>query len=195
MKKLVILDFDGTIYNGDSLLHFARFLNPLKYFGSLFLIAFPMVFSKLGLLSADRVKVLFFRIHLKGLSEQQLKEKGIAFFEKHRHRLYPKAIQFIRKEQEDESRCVVVSASCVAWLQPFCDFLKTELVCTQLETDSGGNYTGNIKGENVKGKAKIKALKQVINMADYDSVSAFGNSTEDRVLATISQQYYHCFFE
>lgn len=195
MKKLVILDFDGTIYNGDSLLHFARFLNPVKYFGSLFIIAFPMVFSKLGLLSADRVKVMFFRIHLKGFSEQQLKEKGLAFFEKHRHRIYPKAIQFIRKEQENESRCIVVSASCQEWLQPFCDFLKTELICTQLETDSAGNYSGNIKGENVKGKAKIAALKQVVNLTDYDSVTAFGNSTEDRILATISQQYHHRFFE
>ena len=195
MKKLVILDFDGTIYNGDSLLHFARFLNPAKYFGSLFIIAFPVVFSKLGLLSADRVKSLFFRIHLKGFSEDQLQERGIAFFERHQHRLFPSAIEFIRKEQEDKVRCIVVSASCKEWLQPFCDFLKTELICTQLETDSGGNYTGNIKGENVKGGAKITALKQVVNIADYDSVMAFGNSTEDRILATISQQYHHRFFE
>ncbi len=195
MKKLVILDFDGTIYKGDSLLHFARFLNPAKYFGSLFIIAFPFVFSKLGLLSADRVKELFFKLHLKGFSQSELQERGNAFFQKHQSNLFPKAIDYLRKEQEQGTRCVVVSASAAEWLQPFCDFLQTELICTQLEYDSDNNCTGKIQGENVKGMAKITELKKVIDLADYDSVIAFGNSTEDRILATISQHYHHRFFE
>lgn len=194
MKKLVILDFDGTIYKGDSLLHFARFLNPAKYYGSLFLIAFPIIFSKLGLFSADRLKELFFKIHLRGFSQSELKERGQAFFEANRARLFSKAVEFIQLQQQD-SRCIVVSASCGEWLQPFCDFLKTELICTQLEYDENGNYTGTILGENVKGKAKISALQQLINLSDYDEITAFGNSKEDRILADISQSYHHRFFE
>lgn len=195
MKKLVILDFDGTVYKGDSLLHFARFLNPGKYYGSLFVIAFPFVLSKLGLLSADRLKVLFFRIHLKRFSPTELQEKGMVFFEKNQSNLFPKAIDFIRKEHEQGSRCIVVSASCREWLQPFCDFLKTELICTQLEYDSAGKCTGSIQGENVKGMAKIAALQQVVNFTDYETVIAFGNSKEDRILATVSHHYHHRFFE
>lgn len=195
MKKLVILDFDGTVYKGDSLLHFAHFLNPVKYYGSLFVIAFPFVLSKLRLLPADRVKVLFFRLHLKGFSSTELQERGAAFFGKHQSSLFPKAIDFIRKEQAQGSRCIVVSASCKEWLQPFCDFQKTELICTQLEYDSVGKCTGSIQGENVKGMAKIAALRQVVDLADYDTVIAFGNSKEDRILATVSQHYHHRFFE
>ena len=125
MKKLVILDFDGTIYKGDSLLHFARFLNPVKYYGSLLLIAFPVLFSKLGLFSADRLKELFFKIHFRGFSQSELQERGQAFFKANRARLFSKAIDFIQSQQCD-SHCIVVSASCGEWLQPFYDFLKTE---------------------------------------------------------------------
>ena len=194
MKKLVILDFDGTIYKGDSLLHFARFLSPAKYYGSLFLIAFPVIFSKLGLLSADRLKELFFKIHLRGFSQSELKERGQAFFEANRARLFSKAVEFIQLQQQD-SRCIVVSASCDEWLQPFCDFLKTELICTQLDYDDNGNCTGTILGQNIKGKAKISALQQVINLSEYDEITAFGNSSEDLILADISQSYHHRFFE
>ena len=112
VKKLVILDFDGTIYKGDSLLHFVRFLNPAKYYGSLFIIAFPYVLSRLGLLSMNQVKELFFRMHLKGFSEDELQERGIRFFKKYHLNLFPKAIETILKEQEDGARCMVVSASC-----------------------------------------------------------------------------------
>lgn len=195
MKKLVILDFDGTIYKGDSLLHFARFLNPAKYYGSLFIIAFPYVLSRLGLFSINQVKELFFRMHLKGFSRDELQERGIRFFKKCQLNLFPKAIETILKEQEDGARCIVVSASCGEWLQPFCDFLQLELICTELEYDSTGKSTGNLQGENIKGMAKIRALKQKIDLADYDSVVAFGNSKEDRILATISQHYHHRFFE
>lgn len=194
MKKLVILDFDGTIYKGDSLLHFARFLNPAKYYGSLLLIAFPVIFSKLGLFSADRLKELFFRIHLRGFSQSELQERGRAFFEANRARLFSKAVDYIQSQQQD-SRCIVVSASCGEWLQPFCDYLKTELICTQLEYDTNGKCTGTILGKNRKGKAKISALQQVVNLTDYDEITAFGNSEEDRILADISQSYYHRFFE
>ncbi|MDH4471755.1 MAG: HAD family hydrolase [Fluviicola sp.] len=194
MKKLVILDFDGTIYKGDSLLHFARFLNPAKYYGSLFLIAFPVLFSKLGLLSAQRLKELFFSMHLRGFSQSELRERGQAFFEANRDRLFSKAVSYIREQQQD-SRCMVVSASCSEWLQPFCDSLQLELICTALEYDTAGKSTGNIQGENVKGMEKIRALKQKVDLAEYDSVVAFGNSQEDRILADISQSYHHRFFE
>jgi HAD superfamily phosphoserine phosphatase-like hydrolase len=194
VKKLVVLDFDGTIYKGDSLLHFARFLNPAKYYGSLFLIAFPVLFLKLGLLSAERLKVMFFSIHFRGFSQSELQERGQAFFEANRTRLFSKAVSYIREQQPD-SRCIVVSASCSEWLRPFCDFLQLELICTALEYDAAGNSTGKIQGENVKGIEKIKALQQKIQLADYDSVVAFGNSQEDRILADISQSYHHRFFE
>jgi phosphatidylglycerophosphatase C len=194
VKKLVILDFDGTIYKGDSLLHFARFLNPAKYYSSLILIAFPVLFSKLGLFSSDRLKELFFKIHLRGFSQSELQERGQAFFEANRARLFSKAVNYIR-EQQHESRCIVVSASCGEWLQPFCDFLKTELICTQLEYSVEGKCTGTILGENVKGKAKISALKQVVNLSEYEEITAYGNSTQDRILADISHAYHHCFFE
>lgn len=194
MKKLVVLDFDGTIYKGDSLLHFARFLNPAKYYGSLFLIAFPVLFLKLRLLSAQRLKELFFSIHFRGFSQSELRERGQAFFEANRARLFSRAVSYIQ-EQQTESRCIVVSASCSEWLQPFCDYLQLELICTALEYDAAGKSTGKIQGENVKGNQKIKALQQKVQLADYDSVVAFGNSSEDRILADISQSYHHRFFE
>ncbi len=195
MKRLVILDFDGTIYKGDSLLHFARFLNPVKYYGSLMITFFPFMLSKLGFFSMGRVKELFFSMNLKGLSQQQLQERGNAFFAKYQLNLFPKAIGYILKEQEQGSRCIVVSASSGEWLQPFCDFLELELICTRLAYDEQGKCTGRLLGGNVKGRGKISALKKVVDLTEYDSVVAFGNSAEDRILATVSQHYHHRFFE
>ena len=79
--------------------------------------------------------------------------------------------------------------------QPFCDFLELELICTRLAYDEQGKCTGRLLGGNVKGRGKISALKKVVDLTEYDSVVAFGNSAEDRILATVSQHYHHRFFE
>lgn len=195
MTELVLLDFDGTIYKGDSLLHFARFRNPVKYFFSLFVIAFPVILSRLRLWSRDRVKNLFLRMHFSNETQAQLLEEGNHFFESYQHLLLPSAIAYVRKKRSAHVRCIVVSASCREWLEPFCKELDCELICSQLSYDTDDRCTGRLSGKNIKGHQKVSAIRQQVDLSLYSEVTAFGNTVSDQALKEITTHYHHRFFE
>lgn len=194
VKRLVIADFDGTIYDGDSMRDFARFLDRRRYFLTLLLIAFPYMLSLLGMISTDKVKRTFLRRCFGGKSREELILAGKQFFEIYHSHLFPSAKSYFQARGEEGIRCVVVSASCREWLLPFCEALNVELLCTELEYDLNGRTTGNWKGANIKGKEKVALIQQQINLAEYEEILAFGNSRSDKKMTTIAHTYYHCYF-
>lgn len=195
MTELVLLDFDGTIYRGDSLLHFTRFRNPVKYVFSLFVIVFPFTLSRLRLWSPDRVKNLFLRMHFRNETRNRLLTDGNLFFESHQHLLLPSAVAYIRKQRSAHVRCIVVSASCREWLEPFCKALDCELICSELAFTVDDHCTGRLSGRNIKGHEKVLAVRGQVDLSLYTTVTVFGNTTSDQSLKEIATHYHHRFFE
>ena len=72
--KLAILDFDGTLYRGDSMRDFARFLNPVRYYISLLKLSFPYIQMLTGNASRNDLKSLFLKYNFAGYSEQELND-------------------------------------------------------------------------------------------------------------------------
>lgn len=195
MTELVLLDFDGTIYKGDSLLHFTRFRNPVRYFFSLLVIVFPYTLSRLRLWSPDRVKNLFLWLHFRHETRNRLLTAGNRFFESNQRLLLPSAVAYIREQRSAHVRCIVVSASCREWLEPFCKALDCELICSELDFHADGHCTGRLSGRNIKGNEKVVAVRAQVDLSLYTTVTVFGNTASDQALKEIATHYHHRFFE
>lgn len=192
MSKLIILDFDGTIYRGDSMRDFAKFSNKKTYYFSLFIISLPFVLSSIGLFRRATIKKMFLNINFKGISKSELEELGRNFFKLHEKRLFPTALEFIEEHQKET--IIIVSGSCREWLEPFSQELNIPLYPTVLNYDSSEIYLGSISGKNNVGNAKIETVKKHFNLSDFEEIISFGDSKSDKLLKEISTSYYHNFF-
>lgn len=88
-------------------------------------------------------------------------------------------------------RIIVVSASVDVYLQPFCDALGIELLCSRAEIENG-YFTGRYIGADCSAMEKAKRIQGLLNLEDYSCVYAYGNSIEDtEMLALADVAYWH----
>ena len=193
MKKLAILDFDGTIYKGDSMRDYARYLNPTIYLFSIAVIVFPAIFSAIGVGSRDRIKRIFLRINFGRQTKGTMEEKGRAFFELNKKRCFKKAVDWIT-ENKAEMRIVIVSGSCHEWLQPFADDFGVELICTELAYDANGNCKGEWVDGNITGQDKVRVVKNAVDVQSFDEIIAFGDQKSDALLSEIASEFHMNYF-
>ena len=195
MKKLAVFDFDGTLYRGDSMRDFARFLHPVKYYISLIKLLGPYIQFLSGNGSRDQIKALFLQSNFAGYSEEKLNEKGRQFFEKNKTKCYVSAVNWIQNEQTNGTRFVLLSGSCRPWLQPFAKHFNADLICTELEYDEYSKCTGKWKEQNVTGKAKKIALKHYLKNIEQPYYSiAFGNQKSDAISGELADEYHENYF-
>jgi HAD superfamily phosphoserine phosphatase-like hydrolase len=193
MKRLVILDFDGTIYQGDSMRDFAKFLNPLRYYYSLFLISIPYLLSCCRLIHRNNIKKIFLFINFRNYSPQLLTEQGELFFQEFRAKLLPSFLTYFKKNK-DQGAFVILSGSCKEWLLPFADELNIPLIATKLRYRNNKS-TGSWRGENLVGKEKKKAIERFYSLSDYDEIIAFGDTNSDRELEPICTTFHFRYFQ
>lgn len=90
-------------------------------------------------------------------------------------------------------RIIIVSASLENYLKPWCEAEKLELLATRLETDNS-IYTGKILEKNCNGKEKELRLRNYLNLDEYVTIIAYGNSNGDKeMLALANQAFYKPF--
>lgn len=194
MKKLAVLDFDGTIYKGDSMLDFAKFLHRKKYFTSLFILSFRYPFYLIGLISRNDIKAFFVRYNFSGYSQSDLKEKGIAFFNTHQHKCYPSALEWIKNAQV-EYELIVLSGSCPEWLAPFAQSFGAQVLGTVLTYDNNSICTGELDGKNVTGPMKVQVLKTYLESAEaFEHIIGFGDQKSDLHLEDLCDKFHLNYF-
>lgn len=195
MKKLMVFDFDGTLYEGDSLLDFAKFCSKKQYYKSLLIIVLPYIGSKFGIYSRDKMKITFLRVNFSGYSKQDLYDKGQLFFEVNKMKIFKNAFEFIKQGNRNNWKCIIVSASCEEWLRPFSDYLECDLVATKLKYTREDYFSGKFEGKNCVGEQKIYALKSHLDLADFSEIEMFGNAESDRLFGQIATNYHHRYFK
>lgn len=195
MKRLVLLDFDGTVYHGDSLLDFAKMISSSRFYSSMVVIALMYPLVRMSSNYRERLKRQFLKLNFKGKSKHFLEEKGQIFFNKKFKRCYPKAIEWIQTSDRSDNTIVILSASCSEWLKPFADEWKVELLCTKLAYDENGYCKGNWEGKNLRGKNKINAVKEIYDLEAYDEIAAYGNERADILLKEIADNVELNFFQ
>ena len=171
-----VYDFDGTIYRGDSTLHFygyclkcqptlARYL-PVQVMG--------LLRYKAGRGGKDAAKSAFFAF-VRGVRD--LPARVQAFWQTHEAKMAP---WYLAQRQAQD---VVISASPAWLLQPLCDRMGVALIAT--EVDMG---TGRLLGPNCHGVQKAVRFAARYPGAQVDAF--YSDTISDAPMAGLAAQAY-----
>jgi len=195
-KKLVLIDFDGTITNKDSFLDFIIYFQS---FSGLFFKALRSLPTYLGyklrMIGTDKAKEKIFSIFFKHRAESSLVERGEVYCDQGLLKILRKdALEQLEKYNSSEYTVCVVTASAKYWVQPWCDKYGYDLICTQYETRSG-KMTGKYVGNNCRGKEKVDRILEKYNLDKYSEIVCYGDTPDDLPMLSLGKKNYKVFKE
>ena len=87
---------------------------------------------------------------------------------------------------------VIVSASPENWIKPWAEKYNVEVISTKLKFDN--DHLIGIAGANCNGEEKVKRIKKIINLEDYEKVIVYGDTKGDHpMLALGNERHYKPF--
>lgn len=191
-KRLALFDFDGTITTKDSFLEFLKFhKGRLNFLFGFALLSPYLIAMKLRLIPNWKAKEIVLTYFLKGLGEEEVEQVAREFTTEVIPRLLrPKAIEQIKKHQENCDDIYLVSASAENWLKSWCDQIGIKIIGTKLEVIDG-KITGKIDGNNCYGQEKVARIKAEINISKYSEIYAYGDSNGDKEMLALADHAYY----
>lgn len=179
IPKINLIDFDGTIYDGDATLDFYIFC--LKKRATLLrYLPYQCLHSLLficRLEDSTSFKGKFF-IFLHGVDD--IKEFVDNFWQNRSSKIKP---WYTNRERKND---VIVSSSPDFLLLPIAKYLSVKsVIATKVNTD-----TGMLEGKNCKGKEKIRQLKAVYNENEFSIEEAFADKLSDMPLLNLAKKKY-----
>ena len=185
-NKLIIIDFDGTLYKKDSLIVFCLYVyrkHPSKLW-----VLFPQIVASilhiLKIITTKRYKEIFL-LFLSGFDESEVQILAINFWNSlNQNQFNPSLLELINK---NECRIICISASPELYLKPLLDKMNIELIGTLL------NYSNNrysIVGENCKGQEKVNRLKKYLGYDAFEIEESYSDSLSDKPLFELSKRCY-----
>ncbi len=158
-KRLCIYDFDGTLYNGDSLVDFWKYTLQRKPSTILFLPyqLVSVLLWKTGVLSTERTKEMFLSF-LNLFSEDQLANWVLRFWkEEGQRKVFPWVYEALEKDRADGLWPICISASPDFLLSPLLVSLGFEhWICSQFE--HAARRFNRLRSRNCKGEEKYHRL-------------------------------------
>jgi len=188
-RRLVLLDFDGTITRKDTLLEFIRFYCGITRFLIGFAILSPVLLALgLKLISNHKAKervIRFFFAHTPvELFNARCKEFATVVIPR---LVRPAAEILFRQESTRKSIVAVVSASPENWVKPWCDARNIHCLATRLEV-MDQKITGRILGKNCYGDEKAKRIKVAFELQTYQRIVAYGDSRGDKEMLELADE-------
>ena len=196
-KQLVaVFDVDGTLLKGDCLWLAARRAKRLwgqvvAAFACLpWLISWQLrlvstAWFKQKVIAAFGICEAVNRAEAAGRADWLLKDL--------KAQINPEALQRLQWHQQQGDRVVLCSASPRLLLQPLADWLKVELLCTELE-QRDGLWRPLLTSENCKGPEKVHRLIELLGTREGFIVEAYGDSKGDtEMLSLATYPHYRSF--
>lgn len=168
-------DFDGTIYRGDSFIHFYFFcLGKFPYL--IFILPFQLLFVLFTFYSRKWVKQAF-AVYLCFVPNVHLQVEK--FWDTHMNHIKPVFLKLIKNTD------IIISASPEFLLQPICKRLGVNhLIATQMR-----EKTGWIVGKNCYGIEKLSQFYKQYNGIMLESF--YSDSHSDACMQKVSKKWYY----
>jgi phosphatidylglycerophosphatase C len=196
-RSIAFFDFDGTITSKDTLAEIIKFAKGKNNYYKGLLILAPILFSyKTRLLSNHRAKEILLQYFFHGTDVDVFNEICNQFTKEKLPSLIRKqALKEIHQHKQNNTKIVVVSASPVNWVSPWCKQLNIDCIATRLEIKNE-MITGKILGRNCSGNEKVNCIKAKYNLTDYSKIYAYGDTSGDLpMLALSTHKFYKPFKE
>ena len=194
-QTLALFDFDGTITTKDSLIDFIRFAKgDMRTLQGMLLLSPMLAAFKLKLIPNHRAKERMLSHFFKGMPEEEFKElTRIYSLTRIEQILRPGAMERIAQHKAQGDRIVIVSASIECWLKPWCDSHEIELLSTKM-TVKKGRINGRFDGRNCHGREKVRRVRELLDLDDFEKIYAYGDSSGDKeLLALADKRFYKPF--
>jgi phosphatidylglycerophosphatase C len=188
---LAVFDFDGTITVDPTYPAFVRFAVPRrrKLVGGIILA--PLIAAyRLGLLSDRRIRRAISRVAFSGQDPQTLRRLG----ENYAREALPALIrrQALTRIEWHKARgdcVVVVSAALDVYVEPWCEAMGVEAICTCFELRNN-RITGRYLHGDCCGPEKARRIRQRYRVADYGDIYCYGDTDEDREMLEMATRKY-----
>lgn len=181
MKTLALFDFDGTLYRKDSLIEFTKATQGNARFFQGLIWLFPQLSAlKLGLLHNRKAKEKFLTHFFQNTPITAFDQAGNDFAQqKINADLNPKTFEAFQNHLAAGHTVCIVSASCAAWIKPWSDTHQAAFIGTELEV-SDDKITGKLSGENCYGPEKVRRVKAMYHLEDFQTIKVYGSGKGDR---------------
>ena len=180
-RPIAAFDFDGTLTRRDTLLPFLASVTG----NVAALCALARVAPRLAAGERDLAKERLLHHLLAGRDHDVVGRAGRAYGARlARTAIAPELRSRLAWHRREGHRVIIVSASLDVYLAETARVLAVDhLVCTRLEIDDHGRYTGHLVGANCRGAEKAKQLRAQIRGGER-VVWAYGDSRgDDEMLA------------
>jgi HAD superfamily hydrolase (TIGR01490 family) len=189
---LALFDFDGTITHRETFPGFVRASVGRRrlWLGNI-LLAPHVIGYKLGWISGRAVRRRIVAFGYRGRREQEVRAAAARYLhEVVATQLRPEAMQRIAWHRERGDRIVVVTANLELFVSAWCDAQGLEYICSHLETHDGV-LTGRYLGRDCCGAEKPRRVRERIDLSEYGSVYAYGDTVEDLDLLALADRKYY----
>ena len=194
-KKLIVYDFDKTIYGGESGTNFFTYYlrnYPLKaiFFGLTYLK--EVLFYLIKITDLKRLKERFF-IFLESHSNEEIEKIVDGFWKEYGKKMYSWTQEELRENRKEADLVIVTSATPLFLLERLIPEMGYDMVFgTEFQGDGKEKFLAEIKGENNKGMEKVKKLNKWAkeNNIEYEIIKFYSDSLADKPLYDIAEKKY-----
>jgi len=195
MKQVLLFDFDGTLTKKDTLLEIAKYStsNKLQYFVTLARVLPFILLVKFKLISNQKSKELFLKLFFGNTSRSNFDTICTQFARDVVPSLIrPLALYTVQNYQSSDHKMCIVSASPENWIKPWAEQYGIEVIATKLKFEN--DRLKGIDGINCNGEEKVRRIKEVINLDEFDKVIAYGDTKGDLpMLALADEKHFKPF--
>ena len=194
-KKLIVYDFDKTIYGGESGTNFFTYYlrnYPLK--GLLFGLTYlkEVLFYLIKITDLKRLKERFF-IFLESHSSEEIEKIVDGFWKKYEKKMYSWTQEELQENKKEADMVIVTSATPLFLLERLIPEMGYDMVFgTEFKGDGKEKFAAEIKGENNKGMEKVRKLDKWAkeNNIEYEIIKFYSDSLADKPLYDIAEKKY-----
>lgn len=184
-NRIIVVDFDETLYKHDSLIKFCLFIYSKKPSQIIYVFkqVIALVLHTLKLISTKRFKEMFLSF-AKGINEAELYQFSVEFWKtQFPNEFNSKILEVLKKS----NRTICISASPELYLKYVCQQLNIELIGTRIQYIND-NY--HIIGKNCKAEEKLIRLKEYLKYETFEIEECYSDSMTDAPLFNISQNAF-----
>jgi phosphatidylglycerophosphatase C len=196
LKTLVLFDFDGTLTKKDSLLHFVKFaVGSFRFYVGLLLLSPTLLGLKMKWIKPQATKEKLIYFYLKGFKKAQLQEIAENYTRTKLLSIFRKtALERLLWHKEQKHEIYVVSASAELWLAAWCKNENIGLIATKLAFDNE-KLIKKFATPNCNGEEKVNRIKQEIDLQQFDTIFAYGDTEGDILMLSLAQKPHFQYFK
>lgn len=186
MKKIVVYDFDKTIYGGETSTDFMRFFlkRNKKYIKRL-----PYVIKSLFYYNKNlkKSKEIFFKI-LDNIDMELLKNEIREFWKQNNKKIFSWISDEIKVNKLESDELILISATPSIFLEEISKELGFDKLIATEFVKQKDNFISKIEGSNCKGVEKVYRLQEYLE--NFEIIKFYSDSMSDKPLFDLAKEKY-----